>query len=152
MRRILLILMGLGRFKAYWIEESPRFKLPRLELLEEWETVVGQRFSDPFRDKRGQFAKGALSFKAINDMADGERHNVELELRRRALKQMATRVGELLTPDSVEQCYLAADPTISRKVQRRLSDAVRQKIITNLSVNLTRVKRCDIVRHLPSPA
>jgi hypothetical protein len=118
-----------------------------LRLLEEWHTAVTRRISDQVTDKCGQFAKGSLSFAAINDMADGERHNLELELRRRALKQMAARLSELLETGPVEGCYLAAEAAINRRVLMTVGGLVQKKIQKNLRLNLTRLKPSGIVKH-----
>jgi hypothetical protein len=146
-KRTLLVLLDSGRFKAYRMEESPRFRTPRLKLLEQWGTPVTRRISDHVTDKAGQFAKGSLSFAAVNDMADGERHNLELELRRRALKQMAARLSELLEREPVKKCYLAAEAAINRRVLMTVGSSVQKKIQKNLSLNLTRLKPSGVIRH-----
>ena len=148
MKRTLLVLMDSGHFKAYRMEENPRFSTPRLELLEEWDTAVTQRISD----QAGQFAKGSLSFSAINDMADGERHNLELELRRRALKEMAARLSELLEREPVDGCYLAAGKEINHAVLDALAVPVREKIQKNVAVNLTRLNPSDIIERFRNAA
>lgn len=147
MKRTLLVLIDSGRFKAYCMEESPRFRTPRLKLLEQWETPVTRRISDQVTDKAGQFAKGSLSFSAVNDMADGERHNLDLERRRRAVKQMATRVGELLQRETLEACYLATSKMINQTVLSTLPDKVRQRIQKNVTANLTRLNPSAIFKH-----
>jgi hypothetical protein len=140
--------MGSGHFKAYRMEESPLFSTPRLELLEQWDTAVSRRISDQMTDKSGQFGKGSLSFSAVNDMANGERHNLELELRRRALKQMTTRMSELLEIEAVDSCYIAAARKINQTVLDILAAPIRKRIEKNLAVNLTRLNSSEIVRHL----
>jgi hypothetical protein len=146
-KRTLLVLTDSGRFKAYRMEESPRYKTPRLKLLEQWDTPVTRRISDQVTDKSGQFAKGSLSFSAINDMADGERHNLDLERRRRALKQMAARVGELLKRERLEICYLASSKMINQTVLSALADQVRVRIQKNVTANLTRLNPATIFQH-----
>jgi hypothetical protein len=146
-KRTLLVLIDSGRFKAYRMEESPRFRTPRLKLLEQWHTPVIRRISDQVTDRAGQFAKGSLSFAAINDMADGERHNLDLERRRRAVKQMAMRVGELLQQETLETCYLGTSKMINQTVLRTLADKVRQRIQKNVTANLTRLNPSAIIKH-----
>ena len=150
MKRTLLILMDFGHFKAYRMEESPRFSSPRLKLLEEWDTTAHERISDQVTDQSGQFAKGSLSFAAISDMADGERHNLELEQRRRALKQMSSRMGELLEQDDFDTCYLAAAKELNQTLLNTLEQRVRVKIQKNVTANLTRLNPSDIVEHFRS--
>jgi hypothetical protein len=147
MKRTLLVVMDLGRFKAYRMEESPRFRRPRLKLLEQWSTPVTRRISDQVTDKAGQFAKGSLSFAAVNDMADGERHNLDLERRRRALKQMTARVGELLQQETLEACYLVTSRMINKTVLNTLADRVHQRIQKNVTADLTRLKPFQIIQY-----
>jgi hypothetical protein len=115
--------------------------------LEQWHTPVIRRISDQVTDRAGQFAKGSLSFAAINDMADGERHNLDLERRRRAVKQMAMRVGELLQQETLETCYLGTSKMINQTVLRTLADKVRQRIQKNVTANLTRLNPSAIFKH-----
>jgi hypothetical protein len=98
-------------------------------------------------DQAGQFAKGSLSFAAVSDMDDGERHNLELEQRRRALKQMAIRVGELLEREHLKACYLAAARELNRALMDALEEPVRAKIQKNVAANLTRLNPAQIIDH-----
>jgi hypothetical protein len=150
MKRTLLLLMDSGHFKAYRMEESPQFSSPRMQLLEEWDTAAAGRISDQVTDKAGQFSKGSLSFAAVNDMADGERHNLELEQRRRALKQIARRAGELLHLENPDRCYLAAAREMNQALLDSLDAPVRAKIRKNVAANLTRLNLPDIIEHFRS--
>ena len=145
MKATLLVLMDSGRFKAYRMEQHPQYSTPRLKLLEEWDTSVTERISNQVTDQAGQFSKGALSFAAISDMADGERHNLQLEQRRRSLKQMTARVGELLEKEPVDGCYLAAGAEINQAVLEMLPAPARERIQRNVVANLTRLNPPDII-------
>jgi hypothetical protein len=148
MNRTLLVLLDAGRFKAYRMEQSPRFSTPRLELLEEWESNVTRRLSDQVTDQAGQFSKGSIGFAAVSDMADGERHNLALEQHRRALKKMAARIGELLEHEGLEEWSLAAGKEINQTVLDLLPEAARQKIQRNVPANLTRLPTTEVLEHL----
>ena len=147
MSQSLLILLDAGRFKAYRMETDRRFSTPRLSLLEEWESGVTDRISDQVTDQAGQFSKGSRSFAAINDMADGERHNLELEQERRALKKMAQRVGELLDQEQVDGWSIAAGKEINQSVVDLLPNSVRGKLQKNVPANLTRLPVPDVLEH-----
>jgi hypothetical protein len=79
-------------------------------------------------------------------MADGERHNLELEQRRRALKQMAGRLGELLERENLDGCYLAAPKELNQTLLERIEEPVRAKIQKNVVANLTRLNDGDIIK------
>ena len=144
----LLVLMDLGRFKAYRVQESAHFSNPRLELIEEWETQANDRISDQVTDQAGQFSKGSLSFAAVSDMSNGEQHNLDLEQRRRAIKALATRVTQLLDKNHFDACYFAAGKEINSAVLDSMSDRARGKIQRNVSANLTRLNTSDVMSHI----
>ena len=147
MTRKLVVVMDSGRFKAYRWEESPQFSNPRLELLEDRDTEVTRRISDQVSDQAGQFPKGSLSFASISDMSNGERHTLDLELRRRALRQSAARISDLLGREEVDGCYLAAGSEINHAVIEALEPRTREKIQKNVMANLTRLDTAEIIRH-----
>ena len=147
MKKKLLITLDSGRFKAYRWEHDRNFSHPRLCPLEDWSTEVNGRLSDRVTDQGGQFSKGALSFAAVNDMADGERHNLDLERRRRALKSMAGRIGELLESEDVDGCYLAAPGEVNRAVLNALEPSVRDRVEKNVRADLTRLNPPEIISH-----
>ena len=143
----LLVAMDLGRFKAYRLEESPNFSNPRLVLLEDRNTSVTERLSDQVTDQAGQFPKGSLSFAAISDMSNGERNTLEWEGRRRAVKILAKRIGELLAQENLEECYLAAGSEINQTVMDALDPRTRAKVKRNVSANLTGLNPSDMIDH-----
>lgn len=143
----LLILLDSGSFKAYRFEDSEEFSTPRLRLVEQWDTEVHDRLSDRLTDQAGQFKKGAQSFAAINDMSNGERHNLHLEQRRRALKRMASRVKELLASQSMDGFYLAAANDVNQSFLDTLDGFTRGKLEKNITSNLTRLNPPEVVRH-----
>jgi hypothetical protein len=152
MTKKLLVLVDLGHFKAYRLEESRHFSHPRLELLENWDTDANERLSEQVSDQAGQFPKGSRSFAAVNDMSNGERHNLELERRRRAMKSMVKRIGELLESDGFEGCYFAAAANINNSVLNEMTPQVRNKIQKNVTANLTRLNAPEILNHFCAPA
>lgn len=146
MTRKLVVLMDAGRFKAYRWEDSDQFSQPRLVLLEDWETEVNDRMSEALTDQAGAFQKGGRSFSAANDMSNGERHNIDLERRRRALRRMADRVAELLEDPGLQGCYLAAPREINNSVMNSIARGVRQKVEKNVAADLTRLGAPELIR------
>jgi hypothetical protein len=147
MNTALVILLDLGRFKAFRLEKSPLFSTPRLTQLEDRETAVERRLSEELSDQAGQFGKGARSFAAVNDMANGERHNIDLEFRRRAIKDFARFATDLSRREQTDAVYLAAASEINQQVLDALDETVRNRIEKNVKANLTRLNNNEIVEH-----
>jgi len=148
----LLVVTDLGRFRAFRYEANPRFSTPRLQVIEEWETEVHAHLSEQLSDQAGQFQKGSRSFGGVNDGASGERHNLKLELERRALKKVANRIRELLALDGLETCYLAAGHEINPAVLEALDPQTRGRVERNVTANLTRLSVPEILDHFQAAA
>jgi hypothetical protein len=80
-------------------------------------------------------------------MSDGERHNIELEKRKRLVRALARRLNTLARDPEVERCFLAASREINHQLIEELEPQVRQKILKNIPADLTKVDRVEILRH-----
>jgi hypothetical protein len=80
-------------------------------------------------------------------MSDGERHNIELEARKRAVRQLAQRFNALARRPEIERCLLAASREINHQFLAELEPQVRAKIEKNLSADLTKLDRAEILRY-----
>jgi hypothetical protein len=80
-------------------------------------------------------------------MSDGERHNIELESRKRMVRQLAQRVNALARPEEVECCLLAASREINHQLLAELEPGVRAKIEKIVAADLTKLERTEILRH-----
>lgn len=144
----LIVLTDLGTFKAFKLEEDGFSSSPRLEVVDAWETVYGDdRISRRLSDQAGQFGKGGKSFAAINDMANGERHNIELENRRRSVKEITQKLSGLLQNGQYDGCYFAAAEEINKTIVENLSPQAQHKIEKNVRCNLVNADRQEIFRH-----
>lgn len=86
MKKKIILTTDLGTFKAFEVIERLQASSPSLEHLDSFETVYADdRISRRLADQAGQFGKGSMSFAAINDRANGERHNIHLEDERRSV-------------------------------------------------------------------
>ena len=79
-------------------------------------------------------------------MADGERHNIELEMRKRLVRQLARRFNALARVKGVERCLLAASKEINHQFLDELEPEVRAKIRKNVA-SLTKLERTEILGH-----
>lgn len=142
------MLADLGSLKAYEIDHSPVNGQPRLELRETFENPeVHHRLSEVLTDQAGRFARGSRGTAANYELASGERHNIELEQRRRWIRQLADRLTHLLRRNEVEVCWFAAGKEINHQILEHLPAELRAKIQKNVPANLTKVEKADVLRH-----
>ncbi len=144
----MLVVAELGGYKAYKLEVSEELnRTPRLELLDQFQnTQAHSRLVDTVSDLSGRFPRGT-GMKNGGAMADGERHNIELESRKRLVRQLAQRISILARKPDVERCMLAASREINSQLLQELEPEVRAKIVKNVSADLTKLERGDILRH-----
>ena len=95
MKKTLVVVTDLGCFKAFKLENNDAHRSPRLQLVEEFNNVAAHaRLVDQVTDQAGRFGRGGA--KSMDGaMSDGERHNIELEQRKRIVRQLATRFNDL---------------------------------------------------------
>ncbi len=145
MKNTLLVVAELGGFKAYKLENNHMSRAPRLEFVEEFQNATAhERLVDRVSDLSGRFPRGT-GMKA-GAMSDGERHNIELEARRRLVRQLAHRLNVLARPEEIERCFLAASKEINRQLVEELDPAVQAKIAKNIPADLTKLEQADILR------
>src|ERR1041385_1279876 len=118
MKNTLVVVADLGRLKAFRLENSDETRTPRLELLEEFMNVAAHgKLADKVTDFSGRFPRGGAR-SAENAMADGERHNIELEMRKRMIRQLADHFNSLARTRDVDRCFLAASREINKQLDR----------------------------------
>jgi hypothetical protein len=144
----LLVVADLGGFKAFKLENNNHLsRTPRLEMLDQFENVQAHgRLVEKVSDLSGRFPRGT-GLKNGGAMSDGERHNIELESRKRQVRQMAHRLNELARSPDVERCFLAASKEINHQLLDELEPKVRAKIVKNIHADLTKLERPEILRH-----
>jgi hypothetical protein len=149
MKNKLVIVMDSGRFKAFRVEgngvDSPRFIQ-----IEDRQTNVEDHLSALVSDQQGQFGKGARSARAAS--SSGERHNIDLEFRRRALKEFARAVCKLADRERAEEIFFAAGSKINQQALDAMTRDVRTRIQRNLTANLTNLKTPEIMARFYPPA
>jgi len=148
MKNTLVVVMDLGCFKAYRLENHHPPQTPRLEPVEEFNNAdAHEKLVDKVTDLSGRFPRRAGPAHATGAMSDGERHNIELESRKRLVRQLAQRLNALLRNKEIERCLLAASREINHQLLEELEPPARAKIEKNLPVDLTKLERAEILRH-----
>jgi hypothetical protein len=143
-----VVLADLGSMKAYKIDDNSENSHPRLELLESFDNPeVHSKLSDKVSDQAGQFARGSRGAGAGHEIASGERHNIELEQRRRWVRQVSERVERVLRRADVELCWFAAGKEINHQILEELSPEAKAKVERNITANLTKIEKSELVNH-----
>ena|SRR5438128_11333484 len=138
MKKQLLIVMDLGSFKAYTVDNSPLNTTPRLELIEHFTPEEPHRkIADKLSDLAGRYrapgAKGGSPW--------GDRHNLELEERKRLVRQLARRLNALMGGRDVDFCCFAASREINQQILDALSPAAQAKIKRRLTADLVKASK-----------
>lgn len=147
MKNTLVLVTDLGGFKAYRLENNQPISSPRLELLEEYrDTEVNRRLVEQVSDLSGRFPRRTGNANAAGAMSDGERHNIQLEKRKRGVRKLAGRLDMLMQDPRIEQCYLAASREIMNPLLEELSPGARSKIGMNIPADLMKASKVELLR------
>ena len=147
MNEKLVVVLDLGRLRAYRLKQGREFSEPGLELIEDWQTEVRRHLSEEVTDEAGRFRKGTAHTEGPSALSDGEQHNLDLERRRRALKTLAARVDTLLDREQPAEVYLAADKRINQPLLDELQGRNRAKIQKNLTCDLSKASPREVLNH-----
>lgn len=147
MKNTLVLVTDLGGFKAYRLENNQPISSPRLELLEEYrDTEAHRRLVEEVSDLAGRFPRRTSTPGAAGAMSDGERHNIQLEKRKRGVRKLAGRLDSLMQDPQIEQCYLAASREIMNPLLQELSPGARSKIGMNIPADLMKASKVELLR------
>jgi Protein required for attachment to host cells len=148
MKSTLVVVTDLGCFKAFRLENNHPNQTPHLEPVEEFNSAdAHDKLVDKVTDLAGRFPRRAGAANTRGAMSDGERHNIELESRKRLVRQLAQRLNALARSPEVERCLLAASREINHQLLEELEPQVRAKIQKNIPADLTKLERADLLRY-----
>jgi hypothetical protein len=148
MKKTLVVVTDLGCFKAFRLDDNHFNTTPRLELLEEFNNAeADSRLVNKVTDFGGRFPRATGTSNVAGSMSDGERHNIELERRKRLVRQLAGRVNSAMRTSGAERCFLAASKEINRQLLEELDPNVRTMIEKIVPADLTKVDKADLLRH-----
>ena len=142
MKNTLIVVADLGGFKAFKLENPEAPRTPRLELLEQFDNPEAHgHLVDKLSDLSGRFPRGTTD----GGLSDGERHNLQLEMRKRLVRQLAQRLNVVARNPEIERCLLAASKEIGRQLIEELEPQVRAKIERTIAADLTKLERAEIL-------
>ena len=146
MDRIIIITADLGHFKAYRVTQDPPDISPRVTLIESYDSIEGYgKLGDKLSDAGGRFRKSGSK----NEVAkgSGERHNIKLEMEKKLLKMIAMDIDDIIESEDCDEWYLASGKKINRKIINNLKTEVKDRLVKNITANLTGVARSEILSH-----
>ena len=147
MKNTLVVVADLACFKAFLLDNHSN-RTPRLVLVEQFDNADAHgKLVDKVTDLSGRFPRGTGRSGEGGAMSDGERHNIELEKRKRLVRALGRRLNTLAREPEVERCFLAASREINHQLVEELEPQVRAKILKNIPADLTKMERPEILRH-----
>jgi len=148
MKNTLVLVADLAGFKSYRLDDNPMNSGPRLEPLESFDNPEAHgKIVDKVTDMAGRYRQSGGAGTGAMSASNGEHHNMDLEFRKRLIRQMAGKLNALGRAADVERCYLAASLEINRPLLDELEPGVRAKIEKNLCADLTKLGRTEILGH-----
>jgi hypothetical protein len=148
MKNTVVVVTDLACLKAYKIDANALHSSPRLELVEEFHSAdAHERLVDKVSDHSGRFPRGGGPPNGAGAMSAGERHNIQLEQRKRLVRQLAGRLNTLLNRAGIEHCLLAASKEINHSLLDELDPRTRAKIQMILSADMTKVDKAELLGH-----
>jgi hypothetical protein len=148
MKRTLVIVADLGNFKAYKWDGNEFHSTPQLRLIDAFETVDARtKRTNTLTVMEGHSASNGSNPKAPGASSDGEQHGMQLEKRRRLVRQLGTHISELLSQRDIERCFLSAPREINDLLVHQIEPASRLKIERNLPLDLTNLNTQDLIPH-----
>ena len=146
MNKIIIIAADLGHFRAYRITKDPLETSPRITLIESYDSIDGHgKLGDKLSDAAGRFGRGGGKDEPAK--GSGERHNIELEIENKIIKMLAKDINTLIDRENCEKWYLAAGEKINRQIVENLKPEVKDKLLKNITANLTNIKKSEILSH-----
>lgn len=138
----IIIVADLGHFKVYEVSKNP-LESPRIELKKSYDIIKAHgRLGEKLSDEAGRFGikGGKEGIKGY-----GEPHNIELENRKKLIKQISSDINDLIKKAEPSGWYLAASKSINNQILKNLEPSVREKLLKNVMADLTKKHKSGIL-------
>lgn len=138
----IIIVADLGHFKAYEVSKNP-LESPRIELKRSYDIIGAHgRMREKLSDEAGRFAMkgGKKGLKGY-----GEPHNIELENRKKLIKQIASDINELIKNEKPSEWHLAASKSINNQILDNLEPAIKELLGKNIMADLTKKHKSELL-------
>jgi hypothetical protein len=145
-----IIAADLGHFRAYSVTKD-KWESPRVELIESYDSTEAHgKLSEKYSDASGRF--GMMGGKKGAACGNGESHNVRLEAEKRMTKLIAKDINALIRREGNGGWYLAAPEEINKQIVECLDPSIRSKLSKNISEDLTKTRKSEILGHFETAA
>jgi hypothetical protein len=140
----ILVVVDLGHFKAYRVSKS-HAESPKIELLKSFDTIEAHgRLREKLSDEAGRFG---LSGGKGGIMGYGEAHNMELEIRKKLIRQISEEINTLIRKERCSEWCLAAGKSINRQILENLDASVMGKLAKNIVSDLTKKHKTELLNY-----
>jgi hypothetical protein len=140
-----IIAVDLGHFKAYRVTKKD-LESPKIQLIESYDSIEGHgKLSDKVTDKAGREGMGGGKNGAAKGY--GEPHNMEHEMEKKAVRLIARDINTIIKKEGAPKWYLAATKMINSQIIENLESDVKAKLDKNITSNLTKTDKTDIMKH-----
>ena len=144
MKNTFVIVADLGLFKAYKFGRTAVQQTPRLELVEELQSLDGQgKLGDKVTDQAGRWRVPTSRM----GVSYGERQKIDLEMRKRLLKQLAGHIERVVAEHGVEECYLSVNKDVHHQLWDELDARTRDRIVKVIPADLTKLDKAELIEH-----
>ena len=141
----IIIAVDLGHFKAYKVTKK-ELESPKIQLIESYDSLENHgKLSDKLSDKAGR--DGMKGGKNGAAKGYGEPHNMELEMEKKAIRLIAKDINTIIKKEGSPKWYLAASKMINSQILDNLETSVKAKLDKNITSDLTKTDKSDIMKY-----
>ncbi|MGD9896755.1 MAG: host attachment protein [Candidatus Methylacidiphilaceae bacterium] len=144
MRIDTLITTDLGRLKAYRLSVDELSGKTHIQALaDKTFPEAHKKLGDIETDEPGRYS--VRTGKVMLGRPAGETHNVELEIRKRLLSQLAHEIDSLLDRGDCKHWGLAACSEVLPRLLEKLSPSARERLVKTIPGDLTKLDKEDLL-------
>jgi hypothetical protein len=142
----LIIVSDLGCLNAYRVLYDELTGKPRLEIIESLTLIEARkRLRELLSDEGGRFPVISVHLTAAG--ATGERHNLELERRKRLLSVLAEAIEEIVEEEKPKRWALSSPPEVAHRLLEKLSQRSKSTLVKVVEADLTKVNKSDLLSY-----
>jgi protein required for attachment to host cells len=143
-----IIVADLGHFKAFKVSKE-MMESSRIEMIQDYDILETHgKVSEKLSNGSGTFGLGGGK-QGIRGY--GECHNMETENCKRVIKKLAENINKIINREDCKQWNLAAGRKINGKIMENLDKSVKARLTKNISSDLTKAKKAEILARFDSP-
>jgi hypothetical protein len=137
----LVVVTDMGLFKSYLLNRDEMSDKPSVELVRSFETELHQKFSENLSDKAGRFLGNPTLSCA---RAYGEPHDIQIERKRRTIKQIAREISQLIDKFGVRRWFFAGSKEVYLSILKDLDAEIKEKLKMSLNRDLTKSSKAEL--------